>query len=289
MFTAPRILFLLFGLSMVLAVGCSARGSETASPTQQPVSSGAVAAIQEHGRLVVGVKFDQPGFGLKGADGKVDGFDVALAREVAKELGLREEQVELVEAVSAERIPMLEQGKVDLVVATMTITEERKQRIAFSRPYFVAGQSLLVRGEETEIRGVSDLSGKRVCTVAGSTSEQNVRARAATAVVTTQAGYAACVSALKAGSVDAVTTDDTILAGFAAADRTLKLVGGQFTTELYGVGMKREGTDQLRELVDRVINRMLSDGTWERLYGQYFGAVAGIPAASAARSAVPAR
>lgn len=270
--------------------GTTGTATTAASPSAAPsfAADSTMAKIAANKKLVVGVKFDQPGFGLKDpATGKVDGFDVAVAKEIGKALGLKEDQIEFVEAVSANRIPFLQEDKVDLVIATMTINADRKTQIDFSRPYYLAGQSILVKKDNTTIKSVDDLNGKKVCSVQGSTSEKNVQAKAPQAELLSLTGYAACVSAMKDGRVEAVSTDDIILAGFAAADNTLKLVGGQFTQEPYGIGVKKGKTD-LVQFIDAQLDRMFKDGTWDKIYEKYLGKVEGLPKAADARAKIPA-
>ncbi len=264
----------------------------TTAPTQAAAPTFAadstMGKIVAKGKLTVGVKFDQPGFGLKDpVTGKVDGFDVQVAKEIGKALGLKEDQIEFVEAVSANRIPFLQEDKVDLVIATMTINADRKTQIDFSRPYYLAGQSILVKKDNTTIKTVDDLNGKNVCSVQGSTSEKNVKAKAPQANLLSLTGYAACVDAMKSGRVEAVSTDDIILAGFAASDNTLKLVGGQFTQEPYGIGVKKGKTDFV-QFIDALLAKELSDGTWDKIYDKYLGKVEGLPKAADARAKLPA-
>jgi glutamate transport system substrate-binding protein len=238
--------------------------------------------------MTVGVKFDQPGFGLKDpVTGKVDGFDVAIAKEIGKALGLKEEEITFVESISANRIPFLAEDKVDMVVATMTINAERKTQIEFSRPYYLAGQSILVKKDNTTITKVEDLNGKTVCSVQGSTSEKNVQAKAPQANLQSLTAYAACVAGMKDGRYEAVSTDDIILAGFAASDNTLKLVGGQFTQEPYGIGFKKGKTDMV-QFVDSLLAKWFEDGTWDKIYNQYLGKVEGLPKPAEARAKIPA-
>lgn len=290
-----KFLFVLLALisTMALLAACGdddddddGGGTTTAPPTFTADSTmGKIAAAK---KLTVGVKFDQPGFGLKDpATGKVDGFDIAIAKEIAKALGLTEDQIDFVEAVSANRIPFLQEDKVDLVIATMTINADRKTQIDFSRPYYLAGQSILVKKDNTTIKSVDDLNGKKVCSVQGSTSEKNVIAKAPQAELLSLTGYAACVSSLKDGRVEAVSTDDIILAGFAAADNTLKLVGGQFTQEPYGIGIKQGKTDMVT-FTDTLLADWFKDGTWDKIYEKYLGKVEGLPSAADARAKIPA-
>lgn len=260
--------------------------TQAAAPTFAPDSTmGKIVAAK---KLRVGVKFDQPGFGLKDpVSGKVDGFDVAIAKEIGKSLGLQENQIEFVESISANRIPFLNEDKVDMVVATMTINADRKTQIEFSRPYYLAGQSILVKKDNTTIKTVDDLNGKTVCSVQGSTSEKNVAAKAPQANLQSLTTYAACVQGMKDGRYEAVSTDDIILAGFAASDPSLKLVGGQFTKEPYGIGFKKGKTD-MSQYVDGLLDKWFKDGTWDRIYNQYLGKVEGLPKAADARASIPA-
>jgi glutamate transport system substrate-binding protein len=263
--------------------------SATATATAPSFAAGStMAGIVSRGKLVVGVKYDVPLFGLLDpVSRKVDGFDVALAKEITKALGLKENQVDFIEAISANRIPFLQEDKVDLIISTMTINADRKQQIEFSRPYYLAGQSILVKKDNTTINKVDDLNGKQVCSVQGSTSEKNVAAKAPQAELLSLQTYSACVSAMKDGRVEAVSTDDIILAGFAASDDDLKLVGGQFTQEAYGVGIKKGKTD-MADFVTGVINDMLKDGRWEAMYEKYLGEVGGLPTAEQAKATLPA-
>jgi glutamate transport system substrate-binding protein len=293
-----RYLFLLLALFAILATAFAACGDDddsggtTATATTAPAPTFAagstMANIVAKGKLVVGVKFDQPGFGQKdAATGKIEGFDVDIARAIGAALGLKENQIEFVESVSANRIPFLQEDKADLVIATMTINADRKTQIEFSRPYYLAGQSILVKKDNTTIKTVTDLGGKNVCSVSGSTSENNIKAKAPTANLLSLANYSACVSSLKDGRVEAVSTDDIILAGFAATDSTIKLVGGQFTQEPYGIGMKKGKTD-MTAFVDALLAKMFADGSWDKLYEKHLGKVEGLPKAAEARAKLPA-
>lgn len=273
---------------LFLVVDCGS-GRETGSgglhqpPTPGFAEGSSMAEIVSRGHLIVGVKYDVPLFGLLDpVSRRLDGFDVALAREIARALGLREDQVEFIEAISANRVPYLQEDRVDIIVSTMTITPLRREQIEFSRPYYKAGQSILVKADAPDIPSVDQLAGKRVCSAEGSTSEMNVRERVPGVQVVALPTYSACVQALKDNRVDAVTTDDIILAGFAAADRSLKLTGGRFTTENYAVGVKKGKTD-LAAFISIVINDMIADGRWERLYNQYLGNVSGFPPATEAK------
>ena len=282
----------LVAMSAALFTACggddddSAKKSPTAAPIVVPTfaADSSMAAIVKKGKLVVGVKFDQPGFGqLDPVSKKVDGFDVAIAKEIAKSLGLKDEQIEFIESVSKDRIPFLQTDKVDLVIATMTINAERKTQIEFSKPYYQAGQSILVKKDNTTIKAVTDLNGKKVCSVKGSTSEKNVKEKAPTSDLLTLDAYSACVSSLKDGRVEAVSTDDIILAGYAATDATIKLVGGQFTKEPYGIGIKK-GDVKFCEFINKTLkdNEAAYNKAWADTAGKVEGASAAkLPEAAA--------
>ena len=231
--------------------------------------SGALAAIKQRGKLVVGVKYDQPDFGyLNPTTNKVEGFDVDMAKLVAKKIFGDENAVEFKEAISSNRIPYLEQGVVDVVFATMTANAERAKQIDFSDVYYVAGQSLLVP-TNSPITGIDALAGKTVGTVKGSTSEKNIREKAPDARVELFNTYSEAVQAMQSNRVDAVTTDDIILYGFAKSspDR-FKVVGGQFTQEPYAAGIKK-GNSELLAQVNAAIQQAKQDGTWAELYKKW--------------------
>jgi glutamate transport system substrate-binding protein len=212
----------------------------------------------------IGIKFDQPGLGYQEGS-EYTGFDTDVARYVAEKLGYAEDQIEWVEAPSANRETMLQTGQVDMIFATYSITDERKEQVAFGGPYFIAGQDLLVAEEDTDITGPEALEGKNLCSVTGSTSAQRIKDEYAEGVqLVERPGYAECVTALTAGQVDAVTTDDIILAGLAAQDANqgkVKVVGNPFSEERYGVGLPQD--NDVCEDVNAAIEEMISDGSWE--------------------------
>jgi glutamate transport system substrate-binding protein len=288
-----KLLFVgLIAAFSIAALGCGSDDDDDNGADSTPVvrtfpAGSPMAQIVSRGKLVVGVKYDVPLFGLKDpVSGRIDGFDVAMGKEIGKAMGLQENQIEFVEAVTANRIPFLLEDRTDIVISTFTITEARKMEIDFSRPYYKAGQSILVKRDNTTIRTVTDLNGKNVCAQAGSTSERNVMEKAPQANLLPLQVVSACVQSLKDGRVDAVSTDDIQLAGFASLDRDLKLVGGQFTTELYGIGVKK-GKADLVTFINEEIARMMSDGRWEKIYQQYLGNVEGLPSASQAKGELP--
>lgn len=224
----------------------------------------AACGADESGKIRIGIKFDQPGLGFK-KSGTYVGFDVDVAKYVAKKLGYSEDEIVWKEAPSKQREAMLQNGDVDMILATYSITDERKNAVSFAGPYFVAGQDLLVRKNDHSINGPEDLNGKRLCSVTGSTSAATVKEKFASEVqLMEQPGYAECATALFSGIVDAVTTDDIILAGLASASRgKLRVVGKPFTQEYYGVGIKK-GDTALAKKINAAITEMIKDGSWER-------------------------
>jgi glutamate transport system substrate-binding protein len=224
------------------------------------------------GNVVIGIKFDQPGLGLKEGD-NYTGFDVEVARYVAKELGYTD--VEFKESPSAQRETLLQSDQVKMIFATYSITDDRKQKVSFGGPYFIAGQDLLVKADNTDITGPDSLNGKKLCSVTGSTSAKKVKDQLANQVQLQEYDtYSKCVEALNTGSIDAVTTDNVILAGFAAQPQyqgKLKVVGKPFSTERYGVGIKKGDTD-LCAKINTAIEKMISDGSWEKALNDTVGA-----------------
>ena len=190
---------------------------------------------------------------------------------IAAGLGFGPEQIEYKVVPSAAREDAISRGDVDMYVGTYTINDSRKQRVSFAGPYFVAGQDLLVRADDQSITGPQTLQGKRVCSVTGSTPIQRVRDQNLTTNVVEFQNYSQCVDALRGGQVDAVTTDNAILAGYAAqAPDQLRVVGQTFSSEPYGVGLPLNDA-ALRNKVNDLIQQAENDGTWQRLYNETLG------------------
>lgn len=224
-------------------------------------------------QLKVGIKFDQPGLGLKEGN-EYTGFDVDVARYIAEKLGTAEDDIEWIQAPSAQRETLLETGQVDMIVATYSITDSRKEKVGFAGPYFIAGQDLLVRADDDSITGPDSLDGKRLCSVTGSTSAQTVKEQVPGVNLQEFGTYSECVSALVSNAVDALTTDDTILAGYASQDQyqgQLKVVGAPFTEERYGVGIAKGDTEKC-EQINEAIREMISDGSWDAAVEENLGA-----------------
>jgi glutamate transport system substrate-binding protein len=246
-----------------------------AAETDFPAGS-RMAELSEAGEITVGTKFDQPLFGLKGLSGEPEGFDVEIAKIIASELGIPEDGIEFVEAVSANREPFLEQGRVDMVVATYTMNDERDQVVDFAGPYFEAGQDILVaKGNPKGIEGPEDLAGNKVCSVSGSTPAQTVQEEygVTTADLTLFDTYTKCRDALANGQVDAVTTDNVILAGYASeAPEEFELVGAPFTEEPYGIGIP-EGQEEFCDWINETLQAAAEDGRYAEAFESTAGEV----------------
>jgi glutamate transport system substrate-binding protein len=247
---------------------------DAVAPRTAVPGSATSAAMVARDRVVVGVKADQPGLGFQDATtGEYSGFDVEIARLVAAQLGFGPDKIEYRTVPSAAREDAITRGEVDYYVGTYTINDRRKELVSFAGPYLVAGQSLLVRADETAITSKDTLTGRKVCSVIGSTPMQRVRDQGLTEpenIVELQS-YSQCVDQLLNNQVDAVTTDDAILKGYAAQqpDR-LKVVGEPFSEEPYGIGLTRDDA-ALRGKINDILAAAMADGTWKRIYDATLG------------------
>ncbi|MGW3443414.1 glutamate ABC transporter substrate-binding protein [Streptomyces sp. NPDC001076] len=225
------------------------------------------------GKIKVGIKYDQPGLGLQEPDGSFSGFDVDVATYVAGQLGYKPNQIEFVQTKSADRENALARGDVKFIAATYSITDERKAKVDFAGPYLLAHQDLLVKQDSTIAKG-ADLNGKKLCSVTGSTSAQNIQKTIAPKANLKEVGtYSECIAGLQSGSVDAVTTDDSILAGFAAQDKykgQFKLAGLKLSNENYGIGVKK-GDSTTVDKINKALEKMVSDGSWDKAVTKNFG------------------
>jgi glutamate transport system substrate-binding protein len=266
--------------SALLLAGCSGGNTNTEEPTvNEDVSFEAgttMARLHDAGKITVGTKFDQPLFGLMGLDNKPQGFDVEIAKIIAGELGIKPENIEWVEAVSANREPFIENGQVDIVVATYTINDKRKEVVSFAGPYYTAGQDLLVlNGNPDGIKGIDDVKGKKVCSVTGSTSAQNLK-DAGVEVIETDT-YSNCLTPLRQGEVVAVSTDNVILAGLADQNPgEFEVVDNPFTEEPYGIGLKKDDT-AFRTFINDTLQASFDDGRWASAWESTAGKVLSTP------------
>jgi len=270
--------------ALALTSAACGKGDDASTDTEPTVAAPTFAAgttmakLNQAQKITIGTKFDQPLFGLKNLDGKPEGFDVEIGKLIAAELGIPADKIQWVETISAKREEVLEQSKVDLVVATYTINDTRKQRVAFAGPYYVAGQDILVRKDDTSITGPDSFKDgtKKVCSVTGSTPakkiEEYVKDKASQIVLF--AGYAQCVDALKTKTVDAVTTDNVILLGFAHDEpNAVKVLAKPFTQEPYGIGVAKADTE-FRTFVNDTLEKIYSNGKYEKAWKDTVGDVA---------------
>ncbi|AHC25244.2 MULTISPECIES: glutamate ABC transporter substrate-binding protein [Mycobacteriaceae] len=226
----------------------------------------------DENKVVIGTKFDQPGLGLKNPDGSMSGFDVDVATYVAEQLGYTPDQIEWKEAPSGQRETLIQNGQVDFIAATYSITDARKEKVSFAGPYLVTGQSLLVRADNSDIVGAESLeNNKKLCSVTGSTPAQRIKDKYPGVQLQQYDTYSACVEALKSGAIDAVTTDEVILAGYAAQQPgTFKLVGEPFSEENYGIGLKKDDTE-LQTKINDAITKMETEGKWAAAFEKNLG------------------
>ena len=252
--------------------GGSDAGGDSGEEAEEFEAGTTMADLQEAGVIKIGVKYDVAPFGFKNPEtGEVEGFDVELGKIIAEKLGV---EPEFIEAISDNRIPFLEDGTVDLVLSTMTITTDRDAEIDFSRPYYIAHGRILVP-TDSDIQGIEDLTeGTSVCTALGSTYEATLKDQAPDAKLQLVDSYSECYELVQNGSVDAVSTDDVILTGMVIQDDSLQLVGEELTTEPYGAGIT-DGDTEFQAFLDETIEETFEDGTWDELYEEWVGQYTG--------------
>jgi glutamate transport system substrate-binding protein len=266
---------------LLLAVGCGDDDDEPSTPEaeveEQPEFPDGTtqARLAEQGTIRIGTKFDQPGLGnINLETDEPEGFDIEIGKTVAGKLGIEPDDIDWVETVSANREAFIVNDRVDLVIATYTINDERKEQVDFAGPYYVAGQDLLVAEDDDSINGPDDLAGRRVCAATGSTPIQNIRENYPEAEPVEFDTYTECVDQLEADQIDAVSTDDIILAGYAADPKyegKFRVVGETFSEEPYGIGLKK-GDDQWRDFLNDTLEESYEDGSWEEAFDATLGA-----------------
>ena len=281
-----------FAAAGVVLTGCSSEAgnqAEQAASAAPSVATGAefaagttMAELSEAGTIRVGTKFDQPGFGLLNPEGVPEGFDASVAAIIASKLGIEASGIEWVETVSANRESAITEDRVDMVIATYTINDKRKQLIDFAGPYYEAGQDIMVaKGNPLAITGPDALAGKNVCSVEGSTPAENIRTKYPEAKLTLFDVYSKCADALTNGQVDAVTTDNVILTGLVAGNPDgFELVGEPFTEEPYGIGITK-GDDEFRDFINDTLEESFEDGSWAAAWDATAGAISGTEAPEA--------
>ncbi|MEW1914824.1 glutamate ABC transporter substrate-binding protein [Kitasatospora sp. NPDC085895] len=248
-------------LAAAVALGLSLTAAGCGSDGGGGTSSGASGDQ----KVTVGIKFDQPGIGLKTPDGTYTGLDVDVATYVAKELGYDPGNIEWKEAKSADRETLLQRGDVDFIAASYSITPARAEKVDFAGPYLLAHQDVLIRADDNSITKPEDLNNKKLCSVTGSTSAQNVKTKIApNAQLQEYGGYSECLTGLENGVVDALTTDDVILAGYASQPEfkgKFKLGGFKMSNENYGIGVQKDS--ELKAKINTALEKMVADGSWE--------------------------
>jgi glutamate transport system substrate-binding protein len=279
-FTRTKAAIAAVGLALSLAAcgGDDDGGGDVEVADSPEFESGTtMAEIAEAGTVTIGTKFDQPGFGLQNLEGVPEGFDVEVAKIIAGALGIAEEDIEWKETPSDIREQVIEDGEVDFVVATYTINDERKQRITFAGPYYVAGQMLMTLADDDRFSGPEDIAENpdaKVCSVTGSTPSINIEEYLADKdQLILFDVYDKCADALSTGQVDVVTTDNVILAGFVSeSDGEFQLVGEQFTEEPYGIGIEKGDTAFCEFINDTLAeNEDAYNTAWEETAGQIEG------------------
>ena len=274
-----RLWFALFAALALLATGCGG-DDETGTPDptveeapEFPAGS-TMARLADAGAIRIGTKFDQPGLGNRNLEtDKPEGFDVEIGTLIAGKLGIDPEKIEWIETVSANREAFIVNDRVDIVIATYTINDKRKEQVDFAGPYYGAGQDLRVKKDDSSINGPEDLAGKRVCAASGSTPIQNIRTNYPRAEPVEFGTYTECVDQLDAGQIDAVSTDDIILAGYASDPKyegKFRVVGKSFSMEPYGIGLKK-GDTAFRNFLNDTLEEIYEDGSWKEAFEATLG------------------
>lgn len=273
MSTKTRMAAVATAAVLALAACSSGGGAEVADVEAADFPEGStMAALADAGTITIGTKFDQPLFGLRAPSGEPEGFDVEIGKIIAGELGIEADAIEWTETISANREPFIEDGAVDIVVATYTINDTRKEVVSFAGPYYNAGQSLLVLAENEDIAGPDDLAGKKVCSVEGSTPAANIEENYPEAELNLFGAYTDCLEPLRNGQVDVLTTDNVILAGYADQYEEFKVVGDQFTDEPYGIGLAKDDAE-FRDWINDVLEKIYEDGRWLEAWNNTVGDV----------------
>lgn len=246
-----------------------------------------MAALNQAQKMTVGTKFDQPLFGLKGLSGTPEGFDVEVAKIIAGDLGISADKITWIETPSGVREEKIQQGTVDMIVATYTINATRKERVSFAGPYYTAGQDLMVKKDNTTVTGPESLKAAkaRVCSVSGSTPAEKIKSFVDPAQLVLFDVYSKCADGLRTGQVDVVTTDNVILLGLIdKSEGAFKLVGKPFTAEPYGIGIKKADV-KFCQFIDETLQKAVADGryqaAWDKTAGKVAGAAPALPPADA--------
>jgi glutamate transport system substrate-binding protein len=261
-----------------MLTACGNAGEESKNPVDNKVDKNAASKFKEGtamydlakaGKVKIGVKFDQPGLGFKRAGEDIPtGFDVEIGKLLAAKLGIPADKVTWTETISDNREPFLQKGTVDFVVATYSINDERRKVVGQAGPYYVTGQQLLVK-KGSPIKSVADVKGKEVCSVTGSTSLKQIEAKGAKGRGFET--YSQCRDQVLDGAVQAMTTDGSILLGYAAQNPDeLAVVGPPFSTERYGIGYNKDKPELCQFIVD-TLTAAEKNGDWAKAFKATLG------------------
>jgi glutamate transport system substrate-binding protein len=262
-------------VASLAACSSGTKKSGDTATTQFPAGS-TMEKIQKRGKLIVGTDDATPLFSIKNpTSGKMEGFDADIARLIAKEITGSENNVEFIQTTAENREPFIVTGKVDVIVETYSITDERKQVVAFAGPYYVAGQDMLVSKSDSSIKSVEDLNGKTVCAITGTTTERNVKTAAPDAKVVNFEGANTCIEGVKDGRFPVYVDDDVTLIGNVEQNPDqLKMVGAPFTKEPYGIGLKKDD-ETFRSFLNDLLEKHVKSGTWEKIFQDNIGKISG--------------
>ncbi|MCG0855469.1 glutamine ABC transporter, substrate binding protein [Lactiplantibacillus plantarum] len=267
------------GMLAMLVVVLTACGSRQSLAKQDVLTNDKASKT-----ITWGVKADTKLFGLMDVkDNQIKGFDADIATALTKRVLGKNATAKFVQVTSQTRIPLLKNGNIDAIIATMTFTPEREKQVDFTNSYFDAGQSLLVK-KGSAIKSVKDLnkSGTKVLGVTGANSVENIKKAAPKAKVLELSDYAQAMTALKSGQGVALTTDNGILYGMASQNPGYEVVGGTFTKEPYGIAVNK-GQEPLKKALNKALKEIEADGTYNRILKKWFGNVAGFDYKEASR------
>ncbi|MCQ9164485.1 glutamate ABC transporter substrate-binding protein [Arthrobacter sp. STN4] len=264
------------GALILGTTACGGSGTAAAShPTETFPAGSTMAKIQQRGKVIVGVKFDQPLFGVKNPiTGQMEGLDIEMAKILAKDLTGSENNVQYVEAVTKNREAFLEQNKVDVVIASYAVTDQRKKAVDFAGPYLESDVALMVRKDDTSINKPTDLSGKSVCSTTGARASQLIATAVPSAKLVLFSTYSECAQALKDKRVDAVTTTEAILLGIESQNPGLyRIASGHLAdSEEFAIGSPKNDP-AFHTYLDGLLKKAVADGDWQKAYEATIGKV----------------
>lgn len=224
-----------------------------------------LSKIIQRDKIIIGVRDDAPPFGFRDKDGNLIGYDIDLAKIITGNILGNENKVKFIPVTASNRIMKLNSGEVDILIATMSVTNQRQQILNFSRPYYIAGQAILVKSS-SKAESLSDFEGEKLIIVFGSTSERNLRTNVPEVKVIGYKNYKQAYKALKAGKAQGIVADDTILLGFTVNDKSVKLLPKRYSKEPYAIAFRKdEYSARLMNKVNYVIENLQSSGRLNRL------------------------